>query len=221
MFCRNCGSEINETARFCPKCGYDRLSGQQDNNYQQQTVNYQQYSNPVIEDNQIKLQIKPQFNIPYKLISTIGQFFILLLIVGLYFDLFYIWTEWPISILFTIIIAVVYVVVKMTLGKFQYDDLEYNFYATKVEYKDGFLDKEEKELKYKYIREVTLNQNILERLCNIGTIRLHTNASSGNYNGNSHDSMSRRNGIYIHCVENTQEQYNIIKQIIDEGTRNN
>ena len=219
MFCKNCGAEMNETARFCQKCGYDRLEGQQpNNNYQQQTIGYQQYNNSGVEDNQIRLQIKPEFNIPYKLISTIGQFFVVLIIVGFYFNLFYIWTEWPITILFTILIAIIYVVVKMTIGKFQYDDLEYNFYATKVEYKDGFLDKEEKELKYQYIREVTLNQNILERVCNIGTIRLHTNASSGTYNGNSHNgSMGLRNGIYIHCVENVREQYMKIKQIIDAG----
>ena len=88
----------------------------------------------------------------------------------------------------------------------------------KVEYKDGFLNKEEKELKYKYVREVTMSQNILERLCCIGTIRIFTNASSGVYNGGNHGSMRGRNGIYIHCVDDVEEQYKIIKQIIDEGT---
>ena len=180
--------------------------------------NNQQNNNSFAEDNQIKLQIKPKYNIHYKLITTIGQFFITLIIVGLYFRLFFIWTKWPITILFTMLIGIIYVVVKMTFGKFQYDDLEYNFYATKIQYKDGFLDKEEKELEYQYIREVYLNQNILEKLCNIGTIRLHTTAANAMYTGNSHNaSMSLRNGIYIHCVENVQEQYIKIKQIIDEG----
>ena len=30
--------------------------------------------------------------------------------------------------------------------------------------------------------------------------------------------MKERNGIYIHCVEDVQQQYKTIKQIIDEGT---
>ena len=106
----------------------------------------------------------------------------------------------------------------MVIGKKQYNNLEYNFYATKVEYVDGFLNKEEKELKYKHIREVTMTQSILERLCAIGTIRIFTNASSGDYGNNRNNNMNGRNGIYIHCVKNVQEQYKKIKEIIDEGT---
>ena len=100
----------------------------------------------------------------------------------------------------------------------QYKNLSYNFYTTKVEYVDGFLNKEEKELKYKFIREVTMSQSILERMCGIGTIRIFTNASSGNINSRNHNSMRGRNGVYIHCIEDVKQQYQAIKQIIDEGT---
>jgi len=83
---------------------------------------------------------------------------------------------------------------------------------------DISLNKEEKELKYKYVREVTMNQNIFERLFNIGTIKIFTNASSGGYPTRRHNNMQGKNGIYIHCVENVKEQYETIKGIIDEGT---
>ena len=95
----------------------------------------------------------------------------------------------------------------------QYNDLQYDFYATKIEYKD------EKELKYKYIREVTLNKSIIERMFNMGTIRLFTNASSGMVNSKNHKAAGK-NGIYIHCVKDAQEQYKKIKEMIDEGTEN-
>ena len=87
-----------------------------------------------------------------------------------------------------------------------------------MEYVDGFLNKEEKELKYKYVREVTMSRKTLERICGLGTIKIFTNASSGGYNGRSHNSMKGRNGILIHCLNDVEKQYRIVKRIIDEGT---
>ena len=208
MFCKNCGAEINDDARFCPKCGNDKQGEKK-------------VSKKVVEDNQIKKQIKPEFNWPYKIITTFGTALVYLFIVFFYFfaeieeDLLFIS---PIISFIMIGVAVLYVLIKLLLGKLQYDDLEYNFYATKVEYKDGFLNKEEKELKYKYIREVTMTQNILERIFNIGTIRIFTNASSGNYGYGRNHNMRGKNGIFIHCVKNVKDEYNKVKEIIDEGT---
>ncbi len=180
----------------------------------------QQNNNEFAEDNQIRLQVKPKYNIPYKLINTIIELFITLVLLGIYCRLFIIWVKIPITILFTILICIIYAVVKMTIGKFQYDDLEYNFYSKKIIYRDGFLNKEEKELEYKNIRSVILSQNVLQRICNIGTIRLYTTASNAIYTeGSRNVGIGLRNGIYIHCVENVQDQYIKIKQIIDEGTQ--
>lgn len=207
MFCKNCGTEMNDTARFCPKCGFDRAGGVQ----QQREI---------VEDNRIRYQVKPEFNMLYKLLSNLWKAIIyMFFICFLFTNLYKLWFIYPITLLLTIGVMLIYVVVKMIFENMQYNDLEYNFYATKIEYKDGFLNKEEKELKYKHIREVTMNQNILERFCGIGTIRIFTNASSGGYGTSSrHNNMKGRNGIYIHCVEDVQEQYRTIKQIIDEGT---
>ena len=196
MFCKNCGAEMNDTARFCPKCGYDRMG----------EVTFAKRE--IAEDNRIRFQLKPKFNLPYKVITTLIRALIYLFIIRFCFtNLWEFLSEYPIKLLIFFGIMLLYTIIKLILEKKQHDDLEYNFYTTKVEYKDGFLNKEEKELKYKYVREVTMHQSVLERMFDIGTISIYTNASSGN-----------TNGIYIHCVKDVQQQYKILKQIIDEGT---
>lgn len=206
MFCKNCGAEMSDTAKFCPKCGTERAGGNE-------------AKKEIVEDNEIKVQVKPKFNIPYKALTIVGRAILYMILICCWLtDLYELWVIYPITLLITIGVMLLYIVIKMAFEKMQYDDLEYNFYNTKVEYKDGFLNKEEKELKYKYVREVTMNQNILERLFNIGTIKIFTNASSGGYTVSRRHNMQGKNGIYIHCVENVKEQYETIKQIIDEGT---
>ena len=207
MFCKNCGAEMGESSRFCPRCGNDRMGGIQQ-------------KREIVEDNHIRYQVKPEFNLPYQILTTLWKAIIYVFFICFIFtNLYKLWFIYPTTLLITMGIVIVYIAIKLIFGKMQYDDLEYNFYATKIEYKDGFINKEEKELKYKFVREVTMNQNILERLCDIGTIRIFTNASSGGYGySNKHNNMRGRNGIYIHCVRDVQSQYQLIKQIIDEGT---
>ena len=66
------------------------------------------------------------------------------------------------------------------------------------------LNLSEKEVKYKYIREVTMRQSFFQRFFNIGNIILFTNAETG-----------YGNGINIVSVENVQDVYRNIKSIID------
>lgn len=94
--------------------------------------------------------------------------------------------------------------IKTALNKKQYDNFCYDFYKTKVIYKDSFLNLSEKEVKYKYIREVTMRQTFIQRYFNIGNIILFTSAETG-----------YGNGIYIMNVENVQDVYRDIKSIID------
>ena len=206
MFCKNCGTEMSDGASFCPKCGYN-ISGKEFNENRQ-----------IFEDNVVKYQLKSTFIVFYKMIIYIVRAILYLIIFCYFFPgLISIWRYYPYTRFITLGVVLLIMATKFYFEYLQYNNLEYNFYTTKIEYKDGFLNKEEKELKYKYIREVTMNQNILERIFNIGSIRIFTNASSG-YNGkNSHNSMRGKNGIFIHCVENVQDNYKKIKEIIDEG----
>lgn len=205
MFCRNCGAEMSDTAKFCPKCGTPRIGVQTE-------------KKEIIEDNQVIYEIKPEFNLLYKVLENTGIVLFYVIIFSLVFNFYRLWIIFPITLIATLVIVIIIVLIKTLIDKMQYNDLEYNFYKTKIEYKDGFFNKEEKELKYKHIREITMSQGILERICGIGTIKIFTNASSGVYNANNHGSMRGRNGIYIHCIENVQEEYKKVKQIIDEGT---
>ncbi len=207
MFCKNCGTEISEEARFCPKCGTE-ISGVK-----------AQKNKEIKEDGTVKFQLKPKFNWGYKIITVVALTLLWVIIIAFWLSesLVELLILFPTLPQIVIAIVALYIVIKLVFEKLQYDALEYNFYTTKVEYKDGFLNKEEKELKYKYIREVTMSQNILERIFNIGTIRIFTNASSGTTYNSKHNNMYGKNGLGIHCIKNVKEQYQKIKELIDEG----
>lgn len=211
MFCKKCGTEMSDDARFCPKCGYDT---QGETVAQENTESVKEK----IEDNEIKLKLKPTFKFGYKFLTTLGGAIVWLIIISLW--IFPDFENAEEALVFTkvawriiAIVFVLYVIIKMIVEKVQYNHYEYNFYNTKVEYIDGFLNKEQKELKYKHIREVALRQNIIQRMFNIGTIRVFTNATSG-YSGNNRS----LNGLNIHCVENPQEEYKKVKELIDKVT---
>lgn len=210
MFCKKCGTEMSEDARFCPKCGFDTQG--------------ENAEKKVIEDKEVEYQVKPTFKVVYKLLVNFSRAILYAFIICIGFldaldeeSIFNIEGTGSKALLITIIAIIAYTIIKMIFEKIQYNYYEYNFYKTKVEYKDGFLNKEEKELKYKYVREVTMTQNIIERLFKIGTIRIFTNASNG-YNGGTDRNNGMGNGIYIHCVTDVKEKYEKIKNIIDKGT---
>lgn len=205
MYCKNCGNELNSNALFCPNCGF---------NIKQGTLEKKEK----IEDDTIRFQLKPRFSMSYKFLSSLGRALIGLLIICYFINLPILWTLVPGTFFITLLIVALYIIIKMLIDKKQYENLEFNFYYTKVEYKDGFLNKEEKEVKYKYVREVVMRQSVLERICNLGTIILYTSASSGIGGSGSHSNITRRNGIYIHCVKNVQEQYKKIKGIMETGS---
>ncbi len=202
MFCKKCGYQMKEEEKFCPQCGSSVINDQE------------------LKDNNVVIfKLKPEFNLGYKVLSALWQVIVFLFLINLcVIRLYVLWAAFPITIVITLIAVLLYITIKMFFESKQYDNLEYNFYGKKVEYTDGFLNKEEKELKYKYIREVTMTQNIFERMFGLGTIRIFTNASSGGYGGNNHNSMKMKNGIFIHCIEDVRNQYEYIKKIIDEQT---
>ena len=195
MYCKNCGEKLNLNSNFCTKCGAK--------------VNDLESSKKVIiEDNEIKYQLKPSFNLMYKIFmeNSYAMGLIMILAILLYTFSVSQKKEAIIGVLIFIAVIIISVIIKLAIEKMQYNNYQYNFYKTKMEYKDGFLDKVQKELKYKHVREVVMSETFVERIFGIGTITIYTNASSF------------RNGIFIHCVKNVEEQYKIIKQIIDEGT---
>lgn len=204
MFCINCGTEMSDDARFCHKCGYDRME-------EIKLVKRKR----IIEDNQVKYTIIPKFNLKYYLLVTLIEIsFIFLLFLFPIFGqtIFY----YPIEIVLSIIICIIvaYVLIRLVCIKNKYHGIEYNFYLTKIEYKTNDLNKVEKNLKYSSIVGIRIYQNILERLCHIGSIHIYTNV----YDRNTRRKRLNRSDIFIHCVEDVQNQYQIIKKIIEESS---
>lgn len=224
MFCRKCGEPLDENAKFCSKCG---TSTNTQNEIAEENVNGETVKETKKIDNDVvKYVLKPTFNYGYKICSILGGVLIFILVfaiamleeIDLIMEMVFETEFMQATIIVVIAVVIIYTLIKLLFEKKQYDKLEYNFYNNKLEYVDGFINKEEKELKYKNVREVTMTQSIVERMFGLGTIRIFTNASSGGYGRDNHGNMNARNGIVIHCVKDVRENYKKVKEIIDEGT---
>ncbi|MBO5141739.1 MAG: PH domain-containing protein [Clostridia bacterium] len=208
MFCKECGNFMNDDAAFCNSCGTP--VGQVANNFENMSVDSKK------EDNVVRLTLKPTFVLGYQILRMIGNSLVWLFIIQLWIiDIIAAFSLMP--ALAWGIIALVFGIhlIKLFFEKAQYKKIEYRFLKTKVEYVDGFLNKEEKQLKYEHVREVTMSQNVLERMFGIGRIRLYTNASSAYNTGRNHN-QTGKNGIDIHCIVNVKEQHKLVKEILDE-----
>ncbi len=186
MFCSKCGTELPDTAKFCGKCGAS-VSGDS---------NATTASQPIVDDT-VVLNVKPTYKFVYKdLIPLIIWLLLFALPSGL--------AGGAIGFLVAAGIIGLFAAIKILFVKKQYKNYSYDFYKTKVCYKDSFLNISEKEVKYKYIREIVMRQTFIQRFFNIGTIIMFTNAETG-----------YGNGIAIVDVENVQEVYKQIKSVIN------
>lgn len=207
MFCIKCGKKNLDNAKFCEECG-SRITSKEDEFPQ--------------EDNEVLLSITPVFNSRYQIIkSSLLSWPILL-----FFSLM-----WPIISAFVIfiteiryeseeankiavmlgvcvfVVILLYVILVCAVIWLRKKDIyctKYDFYRTKLVYRNSFFYTLEKEVKYKYIREVLIQQGILEKKFDLGTIALYTNAETGS-----------RSGIIMSNLENSQEYYKQIKKIIE------
>ena len=190
MFCEKCGAKLEDDALFCTKCG--AKVGASDSTKQEK-----------VEDNEIRLKVKPTFKFWYMMFPTVCVFLMLVLMVVLPIS-----TAEPevgvgLCVMFFVLFAIITGIIVFFKSK-QYKHLTYDFYATKVLFEDSFLNLAQKEVKYKYIREVTMRQSFVQRWFNIGNIILYTNAETG-----------VGNGIQIINVENVHDIYKQIKEIVN------
>lgn len=206
MFCKSCGMELNDSASFCNNCGTPVG----------QTGNIVTEEHSKKEDNVVRMEIKPTFVWGYQILTMIKDIFITLVVLEITcLNIIYALQNVPVVGWAIIGIVSLIYIIKLFFQKAQYKNTSFRFLKTKVEYIDGFLNKEEKQLKYEHIREVTMTQNVFERMFGIGRIRLYTNASSA-FNNSRRHTQTGKNGIDIHCVIGVREKTNAIKQIIDD-----
>lgn len=192
MFCEKCGAKLEEGAKFCTNCGANIETGEKVSKTQEK-----------IPDTEVQLQVKPTYSFTYKVLPSLIVYVLIILIIGVPVMVAEPGVGLGIIFFALLIVGVIYLI-KVLVEKTQYKNYTYNFYKTKIIYKDSFLNVSEKEVKYKYIREVTMRQTFVQRWFNIGNIILFTNAETG-----------FGNGIFIRDVKNVQDIYKQIKTIID------
>jgi len=191
MFCQKCGSKLDEGSRFCEKCGA-KLDAKE---------------NVKIDDNDVVLNVKSTFKTLYASIGLI-LFLVIMLVICL---LAIVGTnsingiEIAMGVMggVTLFTAIPWIII-MFINKLQYNKYHYDFYKTKIIYRDSFLNITEKEVKYKFVREIVYTQTFVQRFFNIGNIMIYTNAESG-----------FANGILIRSVENVKDVYDKVKKVID------
>jgi membrane protein YdbS with pleckstrin-like domain len=192
MFCTKCGKEQSEGAKFCEFCGNDLNAA----------VGSQAKKEA---DNEVICHIKPTFKFFYESIGVL----ILIIVLIIAFGSISIATEDG-SILMAAVIISIMIFILFAIGlwikSMQYKAYNYNFYKTKVIYRDSFLNLSEKEVKYRHIKETVMYQSFIQRFFNIGTIIMYTNAESG-----------FSNGIFIRSVYDVKDVFKRLKDIVNEG----
>lgn len=189
MFCEKCGTKLPDDCKFCTNCGNSIASTDK--------------TTAKVSDTEIQLNVKPTFSFGYMVLPSLIIYLVIALFIGIGVGA----AEPAAGIgtaLFLFLIFAVIIGIKALINKKQYSNYTYDFYKTKVVYKDSFLNISEKEVKYKYIREVTMRQTFIQRFFNLGNIILFTNAETG-----------LGNGIFIVNVKDVQDVYKKVKSIID------
>ncbi len=191
MFCEKCGTKLSDTAEFCTNCGAHISSSKEE----------QKETSKKIVDDEIQLHVKPTYKFGYMALPSLITYAALIIIMGIIFGT----ADSIIGIVATVILFLILSLIlgiQVTINKKQYENYTYDFYKTKVIYKDSFLNVSEKEVKYKYIREVTMRQSFIQRYFNLGNIILFTNAETG-----------LGNGIFIRNISDVGEIYKKVKEI--------
>ena len=156
-----------------------------------------------MQDTEVVLNVKPTYNFMYLAAPTFIIFGIMIIFIMLVICIVNVKVALIAGLVMFLFIALcesIYAIFE----KKQMSAFNYDFYRTKIVYKDSFLNISEKQLKYKHIREVTLRQTFFQRCFNMGTIILYTSAETG-----------AGSGVLLANIYNPKEVYNNIKDVID------
>lgn len=209
MFCNKCGIELKDGSVFCSKCGV-KISG----------------DNQVTNNNdQPILVIKPKFVPMVIILSYVPmQLFFTVWCAGMIGAIANTITQkltgdnnfFSVSLFFYIAIAtfILFPIINYYIKKKTYLKTKYIFYSDFVEYQEGFWTIETKKVKYKNITESNFVKNIIQRMFDVGTIIFSTPATSDS-------SGKSRSGVFMIDVENPEELYKQVLEIIGHGDGKN
>ena len=117
---------------------------------------------------------------------------------------------WVPFVFFGAVFALVLPFVSYRVNRKTYERTEYTFYADKLDYYEGFFTVEEKTIALHRVTEVNLRKGIFQSKHGLGTILLSTPATSAGTGRAS-------SGIRIHDVENPDENYKRIKELVERS----
>jgi|SaaInlStandDraft_1057018.scaffolds.fasta_scaffold127615_2 membrane protein YdbS with pleckstrin-like domain len=199
MFCKQCGTEVEDDAKFCSNCGFSFTPKKK------------------VNSKKVLFSAKPVFIpwvtalsvLPLQLFFTVwaGGFFggfslFGIKALGLDIPLWFPFVFFACLAFFGIPFLTYYA------KKKTYAKTEYKFYSDRLEYAEGFWTAENKSIKYKNITEANFRKGVIQKKYGLGTIILSTPAA-GFQHGRA------RSGIAILDIENTEDIYNKIKDLID------
>ena len=203
MRCHQCSHENTEAARFCGDCGAP-LSG----------------SRPGETPDEPTLVLRPTFvpkaallsALPLQLFLTVwgGGFFggfSQLVIDGLNLSI----PRWLPFIFFGAAFFFGIAAFFYQAQKRSYEKTEYRFTRFKLDYFEGFLAVEEKTIPLANVTEVSLRRGVVQKRFNLGTVVLSTPASMS--------SSRQLAGIRLHDIENADEVYKNVRELVDKAQR--
>ena len=209
MFCNQCGIDIPDHSRFCSGCGAEQAAD---------TRRTPSAPAPTEGPTEPVLTLRPVF-IPYlQVIGHIPIFLFLGLWGGLFFggfsQVFLQFADlgipaWFPFVFFGAVFAFVLPVISFKVNKKTYARTVYTFYPHKLDYFEGFFTVEEKTIHLTRITEVHLRKGPFQSKYGLGTILLSTPATSA-----GHGRASA--GIRLHDVENPDEVYKQVKQLVEQ-----
>ena len=172
-------------------------------------------------DSNIVYQLLPKFNFVYKALSTIYIF--ILLAFGIYVEMAYNRnneTHYVNYKIYFIIMAILFIfmIIYYFLEKEQFKKIKYDFYSYKYIYTNDFCGKYIKEIKYKDIEDVFVKQNIIQKILNVGTIKMITKISRLVKTKRGINIV--KDNVSINSIENAQKEYEKIIEIVDNAKYN-
>lgn len=103
--------------------------------------------------------------------------------------------------------------------KLNYSRTEYQFFADRLEFEEGFFSINEKVIMFRDVREVTLRKGILQRIYGLGTIYLATLATGTNSYRNPFGALGLGNvsasGVSVRDITEPDQMFDKIRQIVD------
>ena len=103
--------------------------------------------------------------------------------------------------------------------KLNYSRTEYKFLNDRLEFEEGFFNINEKVIRFKDIREVTLRKGFFQRMYDLGTIYLATEATGSAPRTNVFNALGFGNisasGVGVCDVRNPDETFERIRSIVD------